>query len=61
MAFLERLARTLSVDEISKDVGVDLITESLLIRAEQLARLESEKIIDKVRKLYCSLCSTHSY
>ncbi|XP_023723105.1 coiled-coil domain-containing protein 170 isoform X3 [Cryptotermes secundus] len=47
MAFLERLGRALNMEEISKEVGVDLHTESLLIRAEQLARLESDKLIDK--------------
>lgn len=50
MAFLERLARALHMDEISQELGVDLHTESLLVRAEQLARLESDKIVDKVRK-----------
>lgn len=49
MNFLERLARGLNMDEISNDIGVDLHTESLLLRAEQLARLESEKLVDKVR------------
>lgn len=39
------------MDEISNDIGVDLHTESLLLRAEQLARLESEKLVDKVRLL----------
>lgn len=48
MNFLERLGRALNADEIAKDVGVDLHTESLLIRAEQLARLETDKIVDKV-------------
>ncbi|GFG36972.1 hypothetical protein Cfor_05393, partial [Coptotermes formosanus] len=47
MTFLERLGRALNIEEISKEVGVDLHTESLLIRAEQLARLESDKLIDK--------------
>lgn len=51
MNFLERLARALNMDEISNDIGVDLHTESLLLRAEQLARLESEKLVDKVRLL----------
>lgn len=37
------------MEEISKEIGVDLHTESLLIRAEQLARLESDKLIDKVK------------
>lgn len=36
------------MDEIAHDIGVDLHTESLLLRAEQLARLESEKLVDKV-------------
>jgi hypothetical protein len=49
MTFLERLGRTLNMDEISKEIGVDLHTESLLVRAEQLARLESDKLIDKVK------------
>jgi hypothetical protein len=49
MAFLERLGRALNMEEISKEIGVDLHTESLLIRAEQLARLENDKLIDKVK------------
>ncbi|CAG9761995.1 unnamed protein product [Ceutorhynchus assimilis] len=48
MNFLERLARALNMDEISHDIGVELHTESLLLRAEQLARLESDKLVDKL-------------
>nr|CAH7715455.1 unnamed protein product [Callosobruchus chinensis] len=51
MNFLDRLARALNMDEISHDLGVDLHTESLLMRAEQLARLESEKLVDKITAL----------
>lgn len=47
MQFLERLARALNMDEISHDIGIDLHTESILMRAEQLSRLESEKLVDK--------------
>lgn len=36
------------MDEISAELGVDLHTESLLVRAEQLSRLESDKLVDKV-------------
>lgn len=36
------------MDEISHDIGVELHTESLLLRAEQLSRLESDKLVDKV-------------
>lgn len=48
VAFLERLSRTLNMDELTQDVGVELHTESIMHRAEQLARLESDKIVDKV-------------
>lgn len=48
MTFLERLGSILNSDEISKDMGMESLTESLLIRAEQLARLETNKIVDKV-------------
>lgn len=48
ITFLERLSKALNMDEISQEVGVDLQTESMLVRAEQLARLESDKIVDKV-------------
>lgn len=51
MNFLDRLARALNMDEISNDIGVDLHTEALLVRAEQLARLESDKLVDKVSSL----------
>lgn len=37
------------MDEISQEVGIDLQTESLLVRAEQLARLETDKLVDKVK------------
>ncbi|KAF5292491.1 hypothetical protein FQR65_LT01635 [Abscondita terminalis] len=48
LSFLERLARALNMDEISSEAGVDLHTESLLLRAEQLSRLENEKLVDKL-------------
>ncbi|KAK4886864.1 hypothetical protein RN001_003135 [Aquatica leii] len=49
---LERLARALNMDEISSEAGVDLHTESLLLRAEQLSRLENEKLVDKTAVVY---------
>ncbi|XP_050673844.1 coiled-coil domain-containing protein 170 [Leptidea sinapis] len=48
MAFLERLSRTLNMDELTQDVSIELHTDSILHRAEQLARLESDKIVDKL-------------
>lgn len=40
------------MEEISREVGVDLHTESMLLRAEQLAKLESDKLADKVKYHY---------
>lgn len=51
MAFLDRLGKAMQMDEISQEIGIDLHTESLLVRAEQLAKLECDKMVDKV-----SLC-----
>ncbi|CAK1540513.1 unnamed protein product [Leptosia nina] len=52
VAFLERLSRTLNMDELTQDIGIDLHTESIMHRAEQLARLESDKIVDKTAVVY---------
>ncbi|XP_026732469.1 coiled-coil domain-containing protein 170 isoform X3 [Trichoplusia ni] len=48
VAFLERLSRTLNMDELTQDIGIELHTESIIHRAEQLSRLESDKIVDKM-------------
>ncbi|XP_076389821.1 coiled-coil domain-containing protein 170 isoform X1 [Megachile rotundata] len=47
VTFLERLGKAMQMDEISEEMGLDLQTESLLVRAEQLARLETDKLVDK--------------
>ncbi|XP_063621002.1 coiled-coil domain-containing protein 170 [Cydia splendana] len=48
VAFLERLSRTMNMDELTQDIGIELHTDSIMHRAEQLARLESDKIVDKL-------------
>ncbi|KAK6640483.1 hypothetical protein RUM44_012178 [Polyplax serrata] len=50
LSFIERLNRIFNMDEIAKEVEPDLMIESLLVRAEKLARLESNKIVDKFRR-----------
>ncbi|KAE8750207.1 hypothetical protein FOCC_FOCC003015 [Frankliniella occidentalis] len=52
MEFLDRLGRALNMEEVSKDIGVDMHTEALLVRADQLARLESDKMVDKTAAVY---------
>ncbi|XP_071646582.1 coiled-coil domain-containing protein 170 isoform X4 [Temnothorax longispinosus] len=54
MTFLDRLGKAMQMDEISQEIGLDLQTESLLVRAEQLARLETDKLVDKY------LCSSYT-
>lgn len=49
VTFLDRLGKAMQMDEISQEIGIDLQTESLLVRAEQLARLETDKLVDKVK------------
>lgn len=49
VTFLDRLGKAMQMDEISEEMGLDLHTESLLVRAEQLARLETDKLVDKVQ------------
>jgi len=49
VTFLDRLSKAMQMDEISQEIGLDLQTESLLVRAEQLARLETDKLVDKVK------------
>ncbi|XP_020291933.1 coiled-coil domain-containing protein 170 isoform X2 [Pseudomyrmex gracilis] len=52
VTFLDRLSKAMQMDEISQEVGIDLQTESLLVRAEQLARLETDKLVDKTSVVY---------
>ncbi|KAG8232946.1 hypothetical protein J437_LFUL013374 [Ladona fulva] len=57
--FLERLSRALGVDDMSQDTAggdagksYELSYDALLLRAEQLARLESDKLVDKTAAVY---------
>ncbi|XP_063361925.1 coiled-coil domain-containing protein 170 isoform X3 [Cydia amplana] len=52
VAFLERLSRTMNMDELTQDIGIELHTDAIMHRAEQLARLESDKIVDKTAVVY---------
>ncbi|CAL1689015.1 unnamed protein product [Lasius platythorax] len=52
VTFLDRLGKAMQIDEISQEIGLDLLTESLLVRAEQLARLETDKLVDKTSVVY---------
>ncbi|KAK9305029.1 hypothetical protein QLX08_003731 [Tetragonisca angustula] len=52
VTFLDRLGKAMQMDEVSEEMGLDLQTESLLVRAEQLARLETDKLVDKTSVVY---------
>ena len=48
MQFLEQLASVMGLDEVSKELGFDLQTDAILARAEQLSKLEGDRLADKV-------------
>ena len=48
MQFLEKLGSIMGLDEVSKELGFDLQTDALVARAEQLAKLEGDRLADKV-------------
>ena len=49
MQFMEQLGNIMGLDEVSKELGFDLQTDAILARAEQLAKLEGDRLADKVR------------
>jgi len=48
MQFLEKLGSILGLDEVSKELGFDLQTDAIISRAEQLSKLEGDRLADKV-------------
>lgn len=48
MQFLEKLGSIVGLDEVSRELGFDLQTDALLARAEQLTKLEGDRLADKV-------------
>jgi len=48
MQFLEQLGSIMGLDEVSRELGFDLQTDALIARSEQLAKLEGERLADKV-------------
>lgn len=50
MQFLERMGTIVGLDEVSKELGFDLQTDALLARAEQLTKLEGDRLADKVKR-----------
>lgn len=48
MQFLEQLGNLMGLDEVSKELGFDLQTDAVLARAEQLTKLEGDRLADKV-------------
>ena len=49
VAFCEKLARAMKLDEIADDVGLDVNGDALLARGEQLAKLEVFLFIPNIR------------
>ncbi|XP_031554608.1 coiled-coil domain-containing protein 170-like [Actinia tenebrosa] len=52
VAFCEKLAGTMKLDEIASDVGFDVNGEALLARAGQLVKLETDALDDRKTTIY---------
>ncbi|XP_021945460.1 coiled-coil domain-containing protein 170 [Folsomia candida] len=52
MQFLEQLGGIMGLDEVSKELGFDLQTDAVTVRAEQLAKLEGDRLADKTASVY---------
>ncbi|KAM7451441.1 hypothetical protein ABFA07_001100 [Porites harrisoni] len=52
VAFCEKLARAMKLDEIADDVGLDVNGDALLARGEQLAKLETDALDDRKTTIY---------
>lgn len=48
---MEQLGNILGLDEVAKELGFDLQTDAILARAEQLAKLEGDRLAEKVRTM----------
>jgi hypothetical protein len=48
MQFLEQIGGIMGLDEVSRELGFDLQTDALIVRAEQLSKLEGDRLADKV-------------
>ncbi|KAJ8045829.1 hypothetical protein HOLleu_08927 [Holothuria leucospilota] len=52
MAFLQKMANIMGMDEICHDMGFDMNGDTLLARAEQLMKREGDTVIDKTTHVY---------
>lgn len=52
LRFIEQLSGVLGVDAISADVGLDAVSDAVLVRAEQLAKNEAATVTDQKTQMY---------
>ena len=52
LAFLQQLAEAMKMEEVAADLGYDFNTEVLIARAHQLAKLESDALVEKTSANY---------
>lgn len=52
LRFMQRIGEVMKMDQINFDVGLDMATEALMSRAEQLVRQESDALAGKSTHLY---------
>jgi chromosome segregation ATPase len=52
LKFLEVISKTMSIDSISEDMGLDSVTDVILARAEQLVKNESSELVDRKTHIF---------
>lgn len=52
LQFLESLSKTLSMDSVTSDMGIDGATVAILARAEQVMKNESSNLVDRKTQIY---------
>lgn len=52
LQFLESLSKTLSMDRVTGDMGIDGATVAILARAEQVMKNESSNLVDRKTQIY---------
>lgn len=52
LQFLESLSKTLSMDPVTGDMGIDGATVAILARAEQVMKNESSNLVDRKTQIY---------
>jgi hypothetical protein len=52
LKFLENLSQTMALNVVVADVGLDGVTDAIMVRAEQLVKNESTELVDRKSHIF---------